>query len=164
MNNLYFACTSCKVFVDAGYRWAYWTLEDAGIVTKGGPVDPAKVLAAEEYWNPEKEETSNWLYNEVFPSVRTFLEEHGPHKIIYGEIDLICDSSSDWFLEWIQEGFLAYAYPRFCLERLHHDSWDAVRSYMDQQKSKPRWWTEPDERERAERWFKASLIRKQATS
>jgi uncharacterized protein len=23
MNNLYFACTDCKTYTDAGYRWAY---------------------------------------------------------------------------------------------------------------------------------------------
>jgi len=114
MNNLYFICPSCKVFIDAGYRWAYWTLEDAGVVARDQTVDPQKVFAAEEYWNPEKDDISKWLYDEVFPSVRAFLEEHGSHDVVFDEHDRFRDEGGvNWFLEWIQEGFLSDPLPRF---------------------------------------------------
>ena len=47
MNNLYFACCDCKIYIDAGYRWAYWELEEARIVARRKPVDVESVLKAE---------------------------------------------------------------------------------------------------------------------
>lgn len=35
MNNVYFACADCRVLIDAGYLWAYWQLDHAGIVVPG---------------------------------------------------------------------------------------------------------------------------------
>jgi hypothetical protein len=163
MNNLYFACTSCKVFVDAGYRWAYWTLEEAGVVKRRNIVDPGSVLAAEEYWNPEPDDRSKWLLEEVLPSVRRFIQEHGEHTIVFDESDVFHDTGPDWFLEWIQEGYLFYPLPRFCLERLRCNSWTAVCEYMNRVRFKPSWWTDREERERAERWYKARLIRSDET-
>ena len=161
MNNLYFACTSCKVFVDAGYRWAYCTLEEVGAVKRGEIVQPGSVLAAEEYWTPEPGENSKWLLDEVLPSVRSFLQEHGTHRIVFDEGDVFYEAGPDWFLEWIQVGYLADPLPRFCLERLKCESWMAVCEYMNHVKYKPSWWTDREERERAERWYKARLIRTQ---
>jgi len=158
MNNLYFACTSCKVFVDAGYRWAYFTLEEAGVVKQGTAVDAELVLAAQEYWSPEPDDSSKWLLEEVLPSVRVFLEQHRTHTVVFGDRDMF-DKGPDWFLEWMQEGYGFDPLPRHCLERLGCQSWAAVCEHMTQLKFKPAWWTDPKERERAEGWYRAQLIR-----
>ena len=129
MNNLYFFCTSCKVFVDAGYRWAYNTLEEAGIVTSGTP----------EYWNPEPDERSKWLLEEVLPSVRIFFEQRRLHRIVLGEDGQFFDSDPDWFLKWIQEGFWSKPLPRFYLERVGCKSWREVCEHISQLKFKPGW-------------------------
>ena len=50
MNDLCFACLDCKSYIDSGYRWCYWTLEDPGIVKQGQPISVPAVLAATEYW------------------------------------------------------------------------------------------------------------------
>jgi hypothetical protein len=158
VNNIYFFCESCKVFVDAGYRWAYWTLEEPGIVRRDEAVDSDLVMATQEYWNPERDDRSQWLIKEVLPSVRHFFEEHRAHRIIFGEGDIVFDASPDWFLEWIQEGFLASPLPRFCYERVRCSSWTAVCEYINTLKLKPSWWKDLDERGRAERWYKARLV------
>ena len=85
MNNLYFACADCKVYVDAGYRWAYWELEKAGIVSRNQMVSVEAVLGADSYWNPPLEDSSNWLYQEIFPTLREFLSTHRFHKVVFGQ-------------------------------------------------------------------------------
>src|SRR5436190_24250446 len=107
MNNLYFACTDCYIYIDAGYRWAYWTLENAVLVKRGQSVCVENVFLFNEYWNPPIEsnldfsvngitipipsqfisesisDKPHWLYDEVLPSVRDFLKEHQRHHIIF---------------------------------------------------------------------------------
>ena len=82
MNNLYFACAACHVFIDAGYRHAYWKLEHAGVVSPNVPVDVRGVLDAEEYWPVG----ADWLLK-LLPAVRAFLEAHRPHEIRFGEAE-----------------------------------------------------------------------------
>ena len=83
MNNRYFACPSCRIYVDAGYRWAYWLLEDPGLVDLNEGVEVPAVLAHTDYWNPPAEERSQWLCERVLPAVRRFLTDHGDHGIVY---------------------------------------------------------------------------------
>lgn len=85
MNCRYFACPGCRVYVDAGYRWAYWHLERSGEVRLGEGVDVDRVLCRDEYWNPPEEERSEWLYGRVLAGVRRFLGEHRGHGIVYIE-------------------------------------------------------------------------------
>jgi hypothetical protein len=87
MIDRYFACTDCKIYIDAGGRWAYWTLEDAGVLMRGVPISPQLIFSAQEYWQPEEDENSVWLYSEVFPSVRSFVTEHEGHRLVFGDTD-----------------------------------------------------------------------------
>lgn len=152
------------MYIDAGYRWAYATLEDTGIVQRGKPVDPTSVLTASEYWNPEPDERTNWLTSEVLPSVRRFLNEHAGHGIVFGEDDMFFDSNPDWFLDWIQEGYGTTPWPRFLHERVQLKSWTAVGEYVSRLPHSPSWWRDLDQRERAERWYKARLVRNSSDS
>ena len=89
MNCRYFACPACWVYIDAGYRWAYWLLEDTGIVTMNGAVDVRAVMNHEEYWNPPADSQSTWLRDRVLPAVRAFIEQHENHGMVYTEEDVI---------------------------------------------------------------------------
>src|SRR4030095_15250880 len=68
MTSLYFACTDCKVYIDAGYRWAAWWLEEPGVVRRGKQVAVDLVLSAPEYWSPERNKGAQWLYGEALSS------------------------------------------------------------------------------------------------
>lgn len=58
MNSRYFLCRDQGVYIDAGYRWAYWRLEHTGLVTLTAPVDMPSLLAAAPYWQPAADERS----------------------------------------------------------------------------------------------------------
>jgi hypothetical protein len=162
MNNVYFACHNCKIYVDAGYRWAYWRLEEPGIVIRGRKVDAPAVLAAAAYWNPPQDESSSWLYERVLPFVRKFLEDHQSHKLVFGEeTDFVRGDEFDW----MQVGYLAMPTPRYLVEVLGFKAWDQVRSYMEQQKPPPPWWevtwgSDPSPHERGKRKFRDLVARK----
>ena len=140
MNNLYFACTDCKVYVDAGYRWASWWLEEPGIVKRGKPVAVGSVLSAREYWTPAKTDGAQWLYTEVLPSVRRFLEEHKNHRLVFGNTADFLASDGDGLLDWMQVGFLPLLLPRYFVERLGFKTWDQVSNFIARQDSAPWWW------------------------
>jgi len=139
MTNLYFACTECKVYVDAGYRWASWWLEEPGIVKRGKPVSAESVLSAREYWTPARTDSAEWLYSEVLPSVRRFLEEHRCHRLLFGNTaDFMLTDAN--FLDWMQVGFLPLLLPRYFVERLGFQTWDQVANFIARQDSTPWWW------------------------
>lgn len=140
MTNLYFACTDCKVYVDAGYRWAAWQLEEPGIVKRGKPVSVESVVSAKEYWTPGKTEGAQWLYGEVLPSVRRFLREHRCHRIVFGNTADFFSSEDDALLDWMQVGFLPLLSPRYFVERLGFQTWDQVSNFIARQESTPWWW------------------------
>jgi hypothetical protein len=87
VNCVYFACVDDHQYVDAGYRWAYWTLEEAGVVQRNHDVDIERLLAANEYWNPPVEAQSAWLCGSVLPAVRSFLRRHAGHRVVYVDED-----------------------------------------------------------------------------
>lgn len=143
MNNLYFACTHCKVFVDAGCRWAYWTLEHSYTVRRGEAISVDAILSAAEYWNPGREEGADgadWLYKDVLPSVREFLAAHRDHTILFGESEDFFSLDDESFLDWKQLGRLLVELPRYFVEELGYKTWDEVCEYMAKQKGKPWWW------------------------
>src|SRR5215831_11585597 len=155
MNNLYFACRDCKIYIDAGYRWAYWELEAAGVVARGKPVDIQAVLGAESYWNPPKDENSGWLYGQVFPSLREFFQAHKSHQLVIGELDHFAPLTDDF--DWMQVGYCLMPTPRYLVEVLGLKSWDEVHAYIVERKP-PLWWWEdhwgdPSTHEKAKQKF-----------
>ena len=140
MRNLYFACTDCKIYVDAGYGWACWWLEETRIVRPGKPVEVESVLAAEEYWNPSETESADWLSKEVLPSVRCFMREHKHHRIVFGNTADFLPADSCAFFDWMQVGFMAQLLPRYFVEKLGLKTWDQVRDFVARETAAPWWW------------------------
>jgi len=140
MTNLYFACTDCKVYVDAGYRWAGWWLEEPGVVKRGKRVAVDSVLSAREYWTPGKTDGAQWLYTEVLPSVRRFLDAHRFHRIVFGNTGDFLSLDDNGLLDWMQVGFLPLLLPRYFVERLGFKTWDEVASFVARQDRAPWWW------------------------
>lgn len=88
MNNRYFACATCCRHTDAGYRWAYWTLEHPGTVSLGAAIDPQAIQHAAAYWDLEPD--SDWL-EPVHRTVRRFLVDHQDHEVLYVESEYLYD-------------------------------------------------------------------------
>jgi hypothetical protein len=140
MNNLYFGCIRCRVFVDAGYRHAYAALEQPGIVKRSAPVDVDAVLQAREYWDVDAE----WL-RQLLPAVRQFLHVHRDHEVQFGEgeglgITPMYDRDYRLF-EWLMEaGYVYEELPRYYVERLGFRRWSQVVEHIERSQSCPWWW------------------------
>jgi hypothetical protein len=132
MNDLYFACTDCKSYVDCGYRWAYRTLEQEGVVERRGRIHVRRVLGASKYWNPPREPRSSWLFDEVLPSVRAFLADHGEHSLVFWDIN---DLPDDRLLNWLQVGHAPAPSARYLAEVVRLRAWSDVLEWF---KSSPR--------------------------
>ena len=131
------------MFVDAGYRWAYWKLEQPGIVARKQSVNLSSVTAAAPYWQPEPGLPSKWLYDEVFPALKEFIRDHAEHHVVYGEYYDFLEDEADEILNWKQTGFLARESPRFWVENLHLRSWEAVvERVASHEDNEPWWWNE----------------------
>jgi len=76
-------------YTAAGYRWAYWQLEDKGIVILNEAIKPDAIFNADDYWSPPKDDMSEWLYKDIFPKVTDFLNDHKNCELIYVEEDKI---------------------------------------------------------------------------
>ena len=91
MNCVYFLCQDHGRYIDAGYRWAYWQLEDRGIVSPGAAIDLPSVLDAETYWNHqanvEAGEQDPGYLSDLLPRVRQFLEDHSGDHLLYVDSD-----------------------------------------------------------------------------
>ena len=140
MNNLYFACTDCKIFVDAGYRWALWFLEEPGIVKRRDRISVESVLSAGEYWNPPPSDESSWLTKEVLPSVGHFLREHRCHRVVFGNNSDFLTSGDETYFDWMQVGSSLQLLPRYFIERLGFVTWEQVSTFVDKQEVTPWWW------------------------
>jgi hypothetical protein len=152
MIDRYFACTDCKIYLNAGDRWAYWTLEDNRVVRKGAPISVKTILFAQEYWAPEEGHDSDWLYSEVFPSVRSFMEEHESHQLLFGDQnDFLFGAGEDYYKDhfnWMQVGFAPSPSIRFLVEQLDLKTWDEVCNYL---RDRPAAWMHPDMRDAAKK-------------
>ena len=159
MNFLYFACLDCKTYIDAGYRWAFWELENTGVVRRGQEVSVEAVLAADGYWNPPKGDASRWLYEVVFPPLTGFLKDHKRHRIIFGELDDFAPLADDF--DWMQIGYLLLETPRYFVEVLGFKWWDQVCTYLEQRKPHVPWWEmswgDDPPREKAKKKFEQLL-------
>lgn len=165
MNELYFACRTCKNYIDAGYRWCYAHLERPGIVQKGQPISVEAVLQAEEYWHiPERQDDhAEWLRRDL-PKIKAFLEKHRNHEIIYGEDDFLWgDDGDEWDFDWLHEeenSDYAIKSPRYFVERLGFTDWKQVIAYCEEsgedeiyQIRRPHWWGHKDDEFAAKRKF-----------
>jgi hypothetical protein len=140
MQNLYFACTDCKIYVDAGYGWASWWLEEPRLVERGKPVLVDAVLSSADYWDPPKTDASNWLNRDVLPAVRCLLQKHRGHRIVFGTASDFLSFGDDGFLDWLQVGSPAQLLPRYFVERLGFVKWDEVCEFVRKQETEPWWW------------------------
>ena len=135
---MYLACAGCRVLVDAGYRWATWTLERPGIVERKAPVDGRRVLAASEYWSPK--EDLEWLEKDVLPRVRTFLETHADHQLRFGDSEQIMGLDELAFLEWLDVSKAPKVGPRYLAEVLRLRLWVDAITWLRAQPRQPWWW------------------------
>lgn len=162
MNNVYFACRACKAYVDAGYRWCYWHLEEPGIVVPGQTISLKAVLEAEEYWQPGEDACSAWL-RRLLPEIGLFLRQHGGHDVLYGEDDQFIDYEQDDYLDWINvAGFVVDLLPRYFAERLGHKTWADVREYISKLDRPPWWYDHPVAGAKAQAAFERSAQKIQA--
>jgi hypothetical protein len=167
MNNLYFACCDCKVYIDAGYRWAYSELEHSGVVSRHAEVSPEAVLAVTTYWNPPKDEASRWLYEDILPPLRDFLQNHRGHRVHFGELEDFAPGD-DYYLHWMQMGYCMQPTPRYLVEVLGLKTWEQVDEYMKKQETPPAWWEvtwhgDPPPHERAKKRFQELVREKQVS-
>jgi hypothetical protein len=140
MNNLYFACGDCKIYIDAGYRWAYWQLEEAGVVSRNDNVNVDAVLATASYWNPPRDDDSRWLYEKIFLPLQQFLDAHRSHRIVFGTSEDFAPDMDDYDFAWMQTGYLATPTVRYLVEVLSLKSWQEVAEYMEAMEIQPAWW------------------------
>lgn len=167
MNNLYFACSDCKIYIDAGYRWAYWKLEHSDVVSRKKAVSVESVLVTDDYWHPPADETSRWLYEGVFPPLKEFLRDHGRHRVVFGELEDFAPVE-DYYLDWMQVGYCLQPLPRYLAQVLGFRTWEQVDRYMTEcGEHAPAWWEctwcgAPSSRERAQRRFE-ELVREKKT-
>lgn len=137
VNERYFVCRDCKMYIDAGYRWCYWELEHSGIVERGETVNMDAVLGHETFWNPVKDSQSDWLYNDVFPAIRAFFDEHRGHDVRYWEEN---DLPDDAELHWLQLGRVSDPSARYLTEVLGLVRWEEVLAWKEQSDILARSW------------------------
>jgi hypothetical protein len=143
MNDAYFSCETCKVYLDAGHRWCWWTLEKPGVVSREIPVDVSAVLARKEYWAGEAENA--WLA-ERLPKVHRFLEAHALHRVEYGDRERVFENNG--YLSWLCEDEDELL-PRYFVERLGYTQWEQVRSHLERLQHPPWWSLDEESREAA---------------
>ena len=155
----YFACIDCKIYINAGDRWAYWTLEDAGVLPMGMPISMNALMSTQKYWHPEEGDNAEWLYQEIFPSVRSFIAEHEGHQIVFGDKDdfLFGDAEHYWddYFNWMVEGWAAVITVRMLVEKLNLRTWEEVCDYV---RECPPFWMGHDMRDAARTKFE-ELVR-----
>ena len=143
MNDLYFACRSCKTYIDAGYRWAYWTLEHPGVVRRGEPVQIAELLNASEYWAGR---TDSERLEQILIDVRNFLTQHGTHDLVFDEEESFRPiEETGGFLDWREVGAEGSSdlSPQDFAE-LGLKDWDDVVAHVSKLKNKPWWWNDSE--------------------
>src|SRR5829696_4742427 len=129
MNHVFFACRTCKSYIDAGYRWAAWTLEQPRVVRRGVPVDVAAVLRAESYWAGGSE---GWLAEQL-PRVRRFLVNHSSHDVVFDEDESFRPiNATGCFLDWLDDYVVTRAElsPRYFVKRLGLERWEDVVAFV----------------------------------
>jgi len=141
MNDLYFACSDCKIYTDAGYRWAFAQLLESGIVSRRREVSVEIVLKAEDFWHPPSDENSRWLYQDIFPALKEFFTEHKTHRVIFGELEEIAPEE-DYYADWTQVGQCNEPSLRHFVQIKGLKTWRDLQHYMiEQGQLAPIWWS-----------------------
>ena len=66
---------------------------------------------------------SDWLYSEVLPDVKKFMQEHFEHHVVYGEDHHFMSLELPQNFEWMQVGTYCLDYsPRYFVEILKYVS------------------------------------------
>jgi hypothetical protein len=156
MNDVYFACEDCRVLLNAGYRWAMALPGLPGFRDARGQVCVDVVMAAAEYWNAPHDPDSQWLRDEVLPSVHAFLAAHRTHRIDFGDFDYLGSESA---LDWLQIGYWPEPTPRYFAEVLKLRSWSQVTDWLrtldEQRHCLPTWLHDPKALVEARKRFEA---------
>lgn len=144
MNNVYFGCTECKIYIDAGYRWAHCQLEKPRTVRQGAVVEVDRVLSVDSYWKPEPNERNSWLTS-VLSRAEQFIFRHKAHRIVYGDLEHVMGADADEYgqFAWMDD-FPADEtdlLPRSFIEQLGMRTWGEVSAYLASRPRKP-WWYE----------------------
>lgn len=143
MNDVYFGCRTCRILVDAGYRWAASVLEASGVVSRGDGVDVARVLECSPYWSPSEEESTGWL-KDVLLRVRAFLERHADHGLVFGDFEAVMGPEEAAFLDWLDVSSTPEIGPRYFTEVLHLSLWVDAVAWVRSQERAPWWWHDAD--------------------
>lgn len=161
MDNVYFACIECKTYVDAGYRWAYWQLEEPKIVLPGAMVDVDRLLSVDSYWKPEPNKQNSSLTS-VLSRVERFILSHKTHRIVYGIKEEIIGEDVDEYdrFAWMNEypDYDDDLEPRNFIEQLGMRTWGEVTAYLASCPQKPSWYTSSSRRVVARRKFEELVL------
>jgi hypothetical protein len=161
MNNVYFACTDCKTYADAGYRWAYCLLEKPRIVFRSAVVQVDRLLSADTYWKPEPNEQNEWL-SSVLSHAEQFISRHKTHRIVYGDLEQVMGAEADecsqfaWMDEYPADD--SDLRPRNFIEQLGMRTWADVTAYLASRPRKPWWYTLRSARVVARRKFDELIL------
>src|SRR5438067_10190907 len=132
MNNVYFGCTNCKTYVDAGYRWAYWQLDKSGVVAQGEVANIDRLLSTDSYWRPQDNEQSSWLTS-TLAHAEKFVISHKAHQIVYGDMEHLVGPNAEEYerFAWMNEnpGYTDLL-PRNFIEQMGISTWAGVESYI----------------------------------
>jgi hypothetical protein len=158
MNEVFFACPTCRVLVDAGYRWATSTLR--GIVERRVPFSAARLATAAEYWSASGED-SEWLTDEVLPDVRRFLDAHADHELLFGDLEEIIGLELLDELDWLDVSREPDPGPRYFVEVLGLELWGDAITWVKEHRE-PWWWSLEDMRDTARRRFVEAVARSAA--
>ncbi|WP_457337986.1 hypothetical protein [Rhizobacter sp. P5_C2] len=140
MNDVFFACRTCKDYIDAGYRWPVTTLFPDQRDQFPLKVNVQAVLSNAEYWGGE---TAHPYLAKVLPAARRFLHSHEAHDLVFGDFDAFMkfDDSKHAYLEWLEvttiddpELQTLCLEPRYFAEHpaINYRSWDQVEAYCRQ--------------------------------
>lgn len=161
MNNVYFACTDCKSYTDAGYRWAYCQLEKPRIVFRSAVVEVDRLLPVAAYWNPEPNERNAWLTS-VLSHAAQFISGHKTHRIVYGDLEQVMGADADeysqfaWMNDYPEDE--TDLLPRNFIEKLGMRTWGEVTAYLASRPTKPWWYTLRSARAVARRKFDELIL------
>ena len=170
MNHIYFACCSCRVYIDAGYRWAAHL---PASVYDDAPLNVEAVMRAENYWRGVEE--ADWL-RELLPKIRQFLEAHRQHDLVFGQEEkfLSRDEPSSLFWTEIEDidptddeanAQISFFWsPVVFVEVFNYRTWEEVGSYLTKTPYETWWFCDSQLRYEARRVFEYLVQRKAQSS